>query len=338
MFMKKVIVKIEYCSFSSIHLILYISLLTMESIESELHESSEPLGSRMKRYESESLSISYIEPYLPFIIRLDGNCFSKFTSGFKRPFDNIFLEAMVRTCSDLIEKFNAVTGYTHSDEISIIFQKACSKEDFDSETNDSTHIYKGRTSKLLSLTSSYCSVRFNFHLNQIINDPKFDTKKLSYDFIQKIKSCSAIFDSRIIVFPQEKSEIEIVNHMLWRSKYDCYRNCVSSYADFYVGKKKTFKKNSGQKIILLFEHGIDFETDVDVTYKYGMFVKKQLYKTSIEYTHKKTGKTEITSATRCKIIRFNMNVNPSDEKCRETITSKYMENNKLKVLMLDKKV
>ena len=122
------------------------------------------LGERMKLYENESLSISKIPPYKPFIIRLDGRSFSNFTSGLRKPFDCNFTKAMVLTTMDLITEFYAVCGYTHSDEITIIFKESCTKEEFDKEENKSGHIFDGRSVKLLTVMSGYCSVRFNYHL------------------------------------------------------------------------------------------------------------------------------------------------------------------------------
>lgn len=43
-------------------------------------------GLRMKAYEDEELR-TYVDPDLPFMIRLDGHRFSKFTAPFQKPFD-----------------------------------------------------------------------------------------------------------------------------------------------------------------------------------------------------------------------------------------------------------
>jgi len=51
------------------------------------------LGERMKEYKHE-LNPKVL-PYLPFIIRLDGHKFSKFTRGLKCPFDDNFSQAMI---------------------------------------------------------------------------------------------------------------------------------------------------------------------------------------------------------------------------------------------------
>ena len=70
------------------------------------------LGSRMKEYEAEySFTISKNEY---FIIRLDGHNFSKFTKIFNYPYDELFRNAMVTTCMQLMDEFNPVFAYTQS--------------------------------------------------------------------------------------------------------------------------------------------------------------------------------------------------------------------------------
>ena len=67
------------------------------------------LGVRMKRYESQSRV--YLEAKLPVIIRIDGKGFSKYTKGFKKPFDKIFMETMFETTKFLCSK---LPGSLHS--------------------------------------------------------------------------------------------------------------------------------------------------------------------------------------------------------------------------------
>ncbi|KXS13116.1 hypothetical protein M427DRAFT_113653 [Gonapodya prolifera JEL478] len=65
-----------------------------------------------------------LPPEQPFVVRLDGVAFSTFTKDLPRPFDRRLSNAMVATSVDLVEKFNAVCGYTQSDEISLVFPAA----------------------------------------------------------------------------------------------------------------------------------------------------------------------------------------------------------------------
>ena len=75
------------------------------------------LGDRMKEYESQEQRIPHDEH---IILRIDGHKFSKFTKGFKRPYDKILRDSMIETTKDLVREFGAVTGYTQSDEISLV--------------------------------------------------------------------------------------------------------------------------------------------------------------------------------------------------------------------------
>ena len=79
----------------------------------------ESLGTRLKGYEKEFESV--IDPRDFIICRIDGHKFSKYTKGMKKPFDDILSNTMEETTKNLVEKFGAVTGYTQSDEISLVF-------------------------------------------------------------------------------------------------------------------------------------------------------------------------------------------------------------------------
>ena len=111
--------------------------LCVEEINIKLAIENEKvsLGERMKLYENNCLSTIKIEPFRPFLVRLDGRAFSTFTNGFKKPFDFMFTKAMILTTSDLLIEFNAVTGYSHSDEITLIFKAHCTKNDYQTIKN-----------------------------------------------------------------------------------------------------------------------------------------------------------------------------------------------------------
>lgn len=277
------------------------------------------IGDRMKKYERESLSESYIPAYKPYIIRLDGNCFSKFTNSFKKPFDIIFFKAMLNTCNDLIIKFNAVTGYTHSDEITIIFAKECTKSEFETDSEKYNHLFNGRVNKLLSLTAGYCSVRFNHHLHLLLQkaDDKYYVKNLD-----KLLSNSSIFDSRLLLFPDDKDEDEIVNHMIWRSVHDCYRNCISTYAYNYFGKKAIFKKNCGQLCEMLKEKGIDVE-DIPFYFRHGIYIKRELKNIVTKFFDKRTREITEVETIRSRSVFFTTKINFTSL-FRDLMINKYM--------------
>ncbi len=103
-----------------------------------------------------------VPPEEYFFIRLDGCSFSQFLKGVVKPFDSRITDAMVKTTGDLVLKFNAVTGYTSSDEISLVFLPAQTESTVEQPHKKrpkleapKTHIYNGRIQKLASVVSGY---------------------------------------------------------------------------------------------------------------------------------------------------------------------------------------
>lgn len=89
------------------------------------------------------------------------------TKYFAKPWDGDLARAMVRTLGDLMREFcsGLVTGFTESDEISLVFRRPVGK--------DSHHTLLGRTQKLASLVAGVCSVRFNRHLEELLREVGF---------------------------------------------------------------------------------------------------------------------------------------------------------------------
>lgn len=224
------------------------------------------LETRMKEFERNYPTT--IPAKSPFLVRLDGHSFSKFTRNLdysKSPFDDAFTNAMVLAMNDLIDEFHAATGYAHSDEITLIFPPAYETE----EENTKTHIYGGRTQKIVSLMASFCSVRFNYHLIQETQKKK---EAYSQQTLERINGMHAYFDGRVMIFPEKG---EFINHMIWRSVLDCNRNATSSYARFHFGHKKTDgKKASDLRKMLLTEKGIEWTKDVPLWIRHGVYAKK----------------------------------------------------------------
>ena len=69
--------------------------------------------------------------------------FSKFTAPFRKPFDKVFVDAMVLTANDLVLNHGAQTGYCHSDQISLLFAPVCTKEEYENKTNNSVRAFNG---------------------------------------------------------------------------------------------------------------------------------------------------------------------------------------------------
>ena len=87
---------------------------------------------------------------------------------------------MALATADLVNYFNCPTGFTQSDEITLVFPAAVTSEDIELEENETNRQpksmpYNGRLQKITSLAAGYCSARFNFHLQaQGVSDEDSD--------------------------------------------------------------------------------------------------------------------------------------------------------------------
>lgn len=231
------------------------------------------LGDRMKDYEKSH--DQFLDKTKPYVIRLDGHAFSKFTGTLQQPYDLRFMLAMIMTTYDLLTEFTATTGYTQSDEITLTF--------FPKPMADSTEYpilpYKGKIQKLVSLTAGFASSRFNYHLIKLFNDPTYlqDMRNLPTEkplkSLDKINASKAYFDSRCFQMP---SVDEVSNCILWRGR-DAYKNVVSKIAQDMFGVKKCFKKNTNEKLAMINEEDPDYFGKIHPFIPRGVFVKKELY-------------------------------------------------------------
>ena len=240
------------------------------------------LGDRMKRYENDTNNMVQVNECM--VVRLDGHKFSTFTKGFDKPFDTRLSHAMIETTKDLVKKFSACTGYTQSDEITLVFPVLTEK--------CTEFIHKGRTQKIASSCAAYCSVRFAHHLSKC----NFNENK---DLQKKVMRFETYFDGRVIALP---NKTEVVNNLIWRSKYDCVRNSISSLGKFHFGTNKCTNKNGTELKEMLIslsketdKKDCSWESQPDY-FKYGIFVKKQLYE--VDATNPKTGKKLTTTRSR----------------------------------------
>ncbi|XWV26547.1 hypothetical protein QJ857_gp0520 [Tupanvirus soda lake] len=228
------------------------------------------LGDRMKKHESVYDTMVPSNHYL--CIRLDGHGFSKFTKNLSKPYDINFSRAMVLSAYDALCEFSARSAYTQSDEITLIF-------DMPDISKGQTYKYNGRVQKLISLTASFVSTRFNKYLKEFItkfvdSNPEQNVYKQS--MLEKINSCTAYFDARILSFDSGSVD-EILNHIIWRSVRDCHKNAIQTYAYHIFGHKKIKNMNGKQMIELLEkEKNLSWENDVPLWQKYGIFIKKEL--------------------------------------------------------------
>jgi len=297
-------------------------------MDSQEKQGQVHLDDRMKEYEKGYKIL--VDPQKPYIIRLDGHRFSKFVRPFKKPFDERIHNAMVRTAAELLSVFGATTAFTCSDEITLTFpaavpaageeiveksndpiaQKLVSqkskkklqtqesteedtgekKKDKNADNPQAKVLFGGRVQKIVSYTAALASVSFLSHLKEEQYDP--NTEKGLIDMIAK---SHAYFDSRVFSVPNNG---ETLNNVLWRHKFDYRRNSISGLARHHYTPKELHGLHSGDQIAKMLEKGVDWHAQ-PAWYKWGTFIKKQLY--SIETKNPKT--EEPVTAIRTRIVR-----------------------------------
>lgn len=209
------------------------------------------LGNRMKSYEKFQTELRFMFN-IPIYIRLDGRGFSKFTKHMQRPFDKRMSDLMVDTTAYLVKEFNAVIGYTQSDEISLILNHCV--------TNPA--IFDGKIQKIVSTLAATASSYFcaNFYTH-------FQSNPL--DFSNRLPT----FDARAFSLPDHD---EATNSIYWRY-LDCQKNAVSMAAHHHFSHKSLQNQNTTKmKDRLLVEAKVDFDAYPDF-FKYGTFVQNQSY-------------------------------------------------------------
>ena len=231
----------------------------------------ETLQDLMKRKEKESEYIIPKDKHI--IVRIDGHKFSKFTKGLNKPFDEVFSRAMQLTTKDLVDRFQAYTGYTQSDEITLFIPSLYLLEDLE----QFTHIFGGRTQKIASLIASFTTIRFNYwfkkiaiEMSALYNDIDLNVYSPKFD--------KAYFDARAFGVEDERM---VFNSFLFRTK-DCLRNSKQQFARTYCSHKELLGKKAEEQIEYCKETtGYDWNTLPDYL-KYGVFVKRALYEKETE--------------------------------------------------------
>ena len=203
---------------------------------------NDALGDRMKK-NYENVSKTFLTRRMPVIIRLDGKAFHSFTKGFKKPFDKVFCDTMIKTTEYLCKNIQGcVFGYTQSDEISLLLV------DYKNLNTDAWFNYS--IQKCVSIAASMATMAFNREFAHQVRRYKEERikdkthiwnsyKDNYYVTIYNAISKGAMFDARIFNIPKE----EVVNYFIWRQN-DCYRNCINSVAQHLFSQAQLYKKNT----------------------------------------------------------------------------------------------
>lgn len=228
------------------------------------------LESRMKTFETKHNQS--IKPYNSFILKLDGINFSKYTQGFARPYDKIFRISMIETMNELLKYTNAASGYTQSDEISLIFPALCKIEDYEKEQETGgkivEHMRSGRVVKLCTSVASYCSLLFYLNIQKNIN---LINHSMDQKVLDRLKKSPVCFDCRAIEYSGDQFN-EIINHQIWRL-HDCKRNAILVYGETHYGKNKILGIKTPQLLEQLTNDNISIPNFIMC----GVYGKKQLY-------------------------------------------------------------
>jgi len=255
------------------------------------------LGERLKEYEFSYEKVVDSEKHI--VIRIDGHKFSKYTIGFKKPFDDILSCAMIETSKALLKEFKASIVYTQSDEITLIVPSYQDQTEDNRKTKSDKkrnkvskriskkydHNLGGRVQKLCSLTASFTTMVFNRTLRQLVLKAEeemyqtdYEKSKEMYFETLKEKFDMAWFDSRVFAVCEKE---ELFNALLWRVR-DAEKNSKSMAAYTYLPHKDLLGLTGEQRVEMLKERkGIDWNKYPD-KFKYGIFMKKRLYEKEIE--------------------------------------------------------
>ena len=192
---------------------------------------------------------STINKDIPFIIRLDGRSFSKFTKqNCKKPFDPRLHTAFYTTTLAVCEHFRPDFAQTFSDEISLIFLPKPDSPLYDP-------LFGGKIQKIVSVTAAFTTARF--------------IKALEQDSLSHSTDSFPHFDSRIFNVPVSR----IDDYFTYRLR-SCVINSVSVLADTIFSSKQLHGKNCNQRKEMLLEKGIDWEKYPDEFRIGTVFYKK----------------------------------------------------------------
>lgn len=187
------------------------------------------LDDKMRVYEtSQDRSVL---PNMYIVARIDGRSFTKLTKEthkLEAPFDERFRDMMVETVKHLMNcGFNAIYGFTQSDEISILFH-----------LDDTT--FARKTRKYISVLAGEASAKFSSLLGDV-----------------------GAFDCRLSELPNKKL---VVDYFRWRSE-DAHRNALNAHCYWLLRQNNFSKNEATDRIEgvsvadkneLLFQYGINF--------------------------------------------------------------------------------
>lgn len=220
-------------------------------------------------------------PGVYMVARIDGRSFTHLTKDvhkFEAPYDERFRDYMVETTRHLMDcGFQAIYGYTQSDEMSILLHR--------NETS-----FGRKLRKLDSVLAGEASARFSLLLGDI-----------------------GVFDCRICQLPSENL---VVDYFRWRNE-DAHRNALNAHCYWMLrrqgeNERSATRQLSGMNVAdkneLLFSVGKINFNDLPLWQKRGIGVYWESY--TKEATNPKTG--AVAEATRRR-LKTDMELPMKDE-------------------------
>lgn len=234
--------------------------------------NKDSLGDRMKQYEN--IPKNHLMRRNPVIIRIDGKNFHTFTHGFRRPFDDIFIESIQETAKFLCENIqNVKCSYQQSDEISLLL--------VDYENINTAAWFDYQVQKMCSISASMATLAFNRAFEEKIEQeymdieaeamfpslPNFEDFKYYENIFKAHETASlkgAMFDARCFSIPKE----EVCNYFQWRQN-DCTRNSIQMVGQANFSHKELQNKSCNEiQDMLMLEKNINWN-DFDTVKKRG---------------------------------------------------------------------
>jgi len=189
------------------------------------------------------------DPFLPLMARIDGSCFSAFTRGLERPFDERFVQLMIETTKFLVDKSEAQLGFCQSDEITLFGY-------LDKENYSNRELwFGGKFQKLTSILAGSASSYFSANIPKVLHEKQ---------------GCYPVFDARVWNVPNlEHAYLNFV----WRQQ-DAQKNSVSMYARHFFSHKSLQGKTCREMKGMLAEVGKPWE-ELPKFFTHGTFVRRQ---------------------------------------------------------------
>lgn len=212
---------------------------------------------------------THLDPSMPYMVRLDGRCFSTFTKNFKKPVDPILVDAMVGATRDFVEEFRPVIGYTASDEASFVFLPHPKYE----ETGEG-HIFSNRIQKITTNFASFFTARFLYHLRN-------GYQKMNPGLII---NCNWIFRAHFDCRAYNTSIDDACLGLHWRQDHDTYRNGISALARKHFSTRDLHKKNRNDMLAMIDGVGDHLENYPSHLF-HGTYIKKKLVSITVVDRH-----------------------------------------------------